>query len=159
GKKSRSFRLRVSPFLLVLLVVAGIAVFYVSALERYASISYHEFNRRFWNDRSQEYRGLAAAKLRDDVLLVKPGEDSALGFLFGAKTDPAKQPWLAVRLPTTAIDGAMLQRLGTIPGFTVEPSDALLRWMMYATVPLIVTALLFYVMVLRPLRSQGGPGN
>jgi cell division protease FtsH len=159
GKRTPRFRLRASPFMLLLLVAAGVAVFYLSALERYAAISYHDFHRRYWNDRTQEYRGLAAAKLRDDLLLVKPGDDSSLGFLFGSKSDNTKQPWLAVRLPTTAIDGPMLQRLATIPGFTVEPSDALLRWTMYATVPLIVTALLFYVMVLRPLRSQGGPGN
>jgi cell division protease FtsH len=159
-KRNRPFPFRVSPFLALLLVGAAVAVFYVSALERHTGISYHEFQRRYWNERSSEYRGLAAAKLRDDLLLVKPAEEFSFQALWEPKRERSpKDPWLAIRLPATAIDGEMIQRLGTIPGFTVEPSDALLRWTMYATVQLIVTALLFYVMVLRPLRAQGGPGN
>src|SRR5262249_27035348 len=122
---------------------------------------YFEFQRRFWDEHDGKYQHLVAAKLRDDVLLVRPGDASPLQWLFDGNSEGNKQQqtWLAVRLPASAIDGAMLQRLGTLPGFTVEPSDALLRWTMYATVPLIVTAVLFYAMVLRPFRSQGGPGN
>lgn len=77
--------------------------------------------------------------------------------LMGGTTRP--ETWYRVKLPSTAIDSRYLERLATIPNFKYEPSSRLLAALLSYAAWLALLVATFYFLVLRPLRSQGGPGN
>ena len=70
-----------------------------------------------------------------------------------------KRLWYRIRIPGTAIDSDFLKQLATIPDFSYQPSSQLLSVALMYALWLGVFVLLFYFLVVRPLRSQNGPGN
>src|SRR5690606_27402639 len=69
------------------------------------------------------------------------------------------ETWYRIKVPPTAIDSRYLERLATIPNFKYSPTSRLMTALVsYAAFPILLAAM-FYFLVIRPLRSQGGPGN
>jgi cell division protease FtsH len=170
--------------LLGLFLIFGVS-FFTNANRRYVPISLADFQKR-WSEKDQAYIGYSKGELLDDVLQVRPidqgpvpppkeskpaetkatpdekkqegpivSDRSSGNNLIGGKVET----WHRVKIPPSAIDFEFLQRLATIPDFTYEPSNQLLAWMLvYIAFPAFFIAM-FYFLVIRPLRSQGGPGN
>lgn len=87
--------------------------------------------------------------------IVSDSERAPVNTLMGGKVET----WHRVKIPPTAVDFEFLQRLATIPDFTYEPSNRMVTAILGYAAWLALLVAVFYFLIIRPLRSQGGPGN
>ncbi|HVJ80755.1 MAG TPA: hypothetical protein VNC50_06765, partial [Planctomycetia bacterium] len=57
------------------------------------TMTYHEFQRRYWKDPGQRYDGLLEARLRDDILQIRPETPASVAD--AAKPGRAGRIWYA----------------------------------------------------------------
>jgi cell division protease FtsH len=162
-------------FFVLLLVFLAIASVLSSANPQKQDLSFQEFESK-WDPTKKAYIGFEKGELRDDTILLKPvpapeaKKDVAAKAPSDEKDKPATKNaepaagkvdlWYRVKVPPNAVDSEFLRRLATIPSFTVYRSNQLLNeFIAYSLVPVLIFVLAFYFLVIRPLRSQGGPGN
>lgn len=88
-----------------------------------------------------------------------------------AKSEPAKEKAktvlpvarkqsVRVSIPTSVIgDRIFFDQLATIPELRYVPTSGLWPMLLLQILPIIVLGVLFYFLLIRPLRGQGGPGG
>lgn len=157
---SRGPRVPRGLILIILLAVTVIALFQSIGASEHDTMSFTEFQKH-WNDAEKRYEGFDKARLEGEVLRVRrtqPKKEESTP-KDGPNLGLPNELWFKVNVPDTALDSQFLRDLGTIPDFRYEPTNQFVGTFLQFLLWLVLPLGLFYFLILRPLRTQGGPGN
>lgn len=165
---SRGPRIPRGLFLILLLCtfLVGIVNIMTYSRRHYEDLSFTEFQSK-WDAAAKKYTGYEAAELSEEVLQVKlvqqpaPKEPAAAPERGWSESFGGGKPelWYRIKVPPTALQIEFLDRLATIPNFKYEPSNRVPAAVIIPVVSVVCFAALVYLLFIRPLRAQGGPGN
>lgn len=142
------------------------------------TIGFTKFQEEYWKPNAEspdggKYEGLQNAQISDGEIvaeIVPPKK--AVEKEEPAKEEPPKKSWaesltgasdverVRVRVPPGLVnDAEFFQKLATIPNTDYRPTSNFWAMIAMPAIWTIIFILAFYLLLLRPLRGQGGPGG
>jgi cell division protease FtsH len=170
---------------LIAIMILLLAQFIVNSRRSVEVLNYSEFKEKYWDASAQKFKGLASAEITEDELIAEIAEPTnqdpssttnsspAVGTPDSSSNDKKKEEaeslfamgpkkkYVRVHIPMSVLTDRQYfdQMLATIPKCKYIPSSGLFTLFIVQILPIILLGLLMYLLLIRPLRGQGGPGG